>query len=241
MNSGLIANWNSITTSGITQFFINLVDEIRLKYLGILITESWKVIISSYRAVNSILDEKNVDGTNSLDSNFEGKNIYTKAIFNIYNIINTNADANANNASDMGDAGSIDGAKNNVDDKNAHATGFSIYNVIDTNASMNMSDTSVTKDVGGTGDVNNNFDGKNTYAKGNFSIYIIAGLNKNANDLNGIKNVGNTSGTNNKLDNKNAYIKVNFSTYNIVGVGTSNTSDMSEKVDNNINNTSISQ
>lgn len=82
-----------------------------------------------------------------MNNNFNGKNIYIKAGFNIYNVGNTNANMGLNNISSTRDADGI-----------------------------NTGNTSNTKDASGTSGAKNNVYSKNPYTKACFNTYNIVGV-----------------------------------------------------------------
>ena len=204
----LTTDWDNITAPGITQPPMNLVDETRLKRLGISITEPWRDIISGYRAISRVLDEKNDDsGISGTDNNMG---------------------AGAGDKSGTEDAGGTSDADNNSDSKNAHAkAGFSTYNVADTNTDVDAGDITGMGDAGGTTGMDNNIDGKNAYAKAGFSTYNVAGANADEG-----AGVGDTSSTgekvSNNIDNIDKSQSVRVSGTNKGGVNRTNKGEVGE-------------
>ena len=220
----LITDWDNVTASGDTRPSMNPVDEVRLRRLGISITEQWGDIISGYRAMDQILDRGDASGADN------------------------NASASAGDTSGTGDGGGTGGADNNIDGKNAHAkAGFSTYNIAGVNTDANADNTTGTGDVGDIGDAYNNTDSKNAYAKAGFSTYNVAGMNTDADagDTTGTGDACGISGVDNNIDGKNAYAKTGFSIYNIAGANADadagDTTGTGEEVSNNTNNTGQGQ
>lgn len=136
----------------------------------------------------------------------------------------------------------IDGANNNSNNKNIYAkTGFDTYNIKSINANTSPNNISGMRDVDSTDGVDNNSDGENTYATIDFNTYNIASVNANMNNMSSIRNANKIGGINNNTDSKNAYIKADFSIYNIADMSVDNTTNVKEKVSNNINKTDASQ
>ena len=125
---------------------MNLVDEARLRYLGILITELWGDIICGYRAMGRILNREN-DSSGISDAD-------------------NNADTDVVDTSGTGDGNGTNGPNNNSNSKNSYTkASFSTYNIADANTNPNVDNTTAKGDVGGIGNTDNNFDGKNAHTK----------------------------------------------------------------------------
>ena len=88
---------------------------------------------------------RDASGIGGINNNFDSKNTYGKAGFNIYNVAGANADADASaNTSDTSgtkDVGGISGANNNANGKNAYTKAdFSTYNIAGANVDTGASD-----------------------------------------------------------------------------------------------------
>ena len=150
----LTTDRDNVKAPGVTEPPMKLLDEAKLRCLGISITEPWRDPISGYRAMNQILDGQDASS------------------------VDNNAGAKASDISDTGDNSGTGSADNNTDGKNTHAkAGFNTYNIASINTNADAGDMTGTGDAGGTGGTDNNIDGKNAYAKAGFKTNNILGAN----------------------------------------------------------------
>lgn len=117
---------------------INIVDNIRLKHLGISITKLCIEIVSSYKAIGQILEEKNSSSTGGIDNKINNKNAHKNADFSTYNITSMDTDASVGDTNDTNNMTKKISNNRNIDmDADASVSDISSTNNITKKVSNN--------------------------------------------------------------------------------------------------------